>query len=116
MALPPMTAAPPPDDTGAPPPDDQGAAQPEVFATILLTPDGKYILVDGDETEPGEMGEGEAGAMDQAGVDGPTVLKQLMAKMQGGEGGAEQSFGKGFRGEPDMTAAKGPPAGPPPGM
>lgn len=116
MALPPLNAPPPgPDAGGAPPPaadDATGAGdQPEVFATILKTPDGKFILVDGDEPEGGEMGDGEPGAMDQAGVDGPTLLKQLMAKIEGG-GGAEASFGKAFRGEPDATAAK-PPMTPP---
>ncbi len=121
MALPPLNApAPAPADAGMPPggpADDTGADQgggPEVFATILKTPDGKFILVDGDEPEGGEMGDGEPGAMDQGGVDGPTLLKQLMAKIQGGEGGAEDSFGKAFRGEPDATA--GGPAPPAPGM
>lgn len=119
MALPPLNAPPPaPDDQGmqpgadAPMPDD-GANQPEVFATILKTPDGKFILVDGDEPEPDEMGDGEPGLMDQAGVDGPALLKQLMVKIE--DGGAEDSFGKGFRGEPDATAAK-PDVPPVPGM
>ena len=135
MARPPMPAAapPPPPGAGAAPPgagaapDDTGADagdaggaddtgdQPEVWATIMTTPDDKFILVDGDEPEEGEEGNGEPDEMDQAGVNGPTLLKQIMAKLQedkGGEGGAEASFGKGFRGEPDETAA-GPPT---PGM
>ncbi len=119
MALPPTSAAPSAPAPGDMPPPAGGDApgaddnQPEVFATILKTPDGKFILVDGDESEPGEEGEGESGAMDQAGVDGPTLLKQLMAKIEGGNG-AEESFGKAFRGEPDATAGKPPP--PAPGM
>ncbi len=117
MALPPLSApAPDSEDMAAPAGDagaDESSEQPEVFATVLKTPDGKFILVDGDEPEPGEMGEGEPAAMDQAGVDGPTLLKQLMAKIEGGNG-AEDSFGKGFRGEPDATAAK--PTPPAPGM
>lgn len=113
MALPPLSAPAPAAGVAAPAPGDGAADQPEVFATILKTPDGKFILVDGDEPEPGEMGDGEPGMMDQAGVDGPALLKQLMAKIEG-SGGAEDSFGKGFRGEPDAPAAK--PAGPMPGM
>lgn len=115
MALPPLNAAPavptdddmPPGGAGAGADDTMGADdsdQPQVFATIMKTPDGKFILIDGDEPEDGEMGDGESGMMDQGGVDGPTLLKQLMAKMEGDDG-AEQSFGKAFRGEPDATTA-----------
>lgn len=109
MALPPVSAQPPAPEM----PPAEGDSQPEVFATILKTPDGKFILVDGDEPEGGEMGDGEPGMMDQAGVDGPALLKQIMAKIEGG-GGAEESFGKAFRGEPDATAMGGAPAGMPP--
>ncbi len=100
MALPPLnapSAAPAPGDM--PPAGEAPAAQPEVFATILRTPDGKFLLVDGDEPEGGEMGAGEPGMMDQAGIDGPALLKQLMAKIEGGNG-AEEGFAAGFKGEP----------------
>lgn len=119
MALPPLNAAAPVTEDAAMPPGadapmpDEGADQPTVFATIMELRDGKFLLIDGDEPEPDEMGAGEPGMMDQSGVDGPALLKQLMAKIEGGNG-AEESFGKGFRGEPDASAAK--PAGPAPGM
>lgn len=95
MALPPLTAA-----EDAPPPAPgldapEAANGPTVFATIMKLPDGKFLLVDGDEPEGGEMGAGEPGMMNQSGVDGPALLKQLMAKIEGGDG-AQQAMEQGF--------------------
>ncbi len=108
MALPPLDAPPAPDAGGmVPPPGDEASAGPEVFATILKTPDGKFLLVDGDEPEGGEMGEGESGMMDQAGVDGPALLKQLMAKIEGNDG-AQQGMEAGFADDAEPMPERAP--------
>ncbi len=100
MALPPLSAAAPAPEDMAPAEGEMGGDQPMVFATILRTADGKFLLIDGDEPEGPEMGEGEPGMMDQAGVDGPALLRDLMAMIEGG-GGAEEGFEAGFKGTPD---------------
>lgn len=79
MALPPLNApSSAPDAGGLPVPDDAGG-EPEVIATILRLPDGKFALVEGDEPEAGPMPAG-------GGVDGPTLLKRLMGLLEGGAG------------------------------
>ena len=111
MALPPLSAPAPASEDMVPAPEgEMGGDQPMVFATIMRTPDGKFFLIDGDEPEGGEMGEGEPGMMDQAGVDGPALLRDLMAMIEGG-GGAEEGFEAGFKGTPDAPMPeKAPPA------
>ncbi len=83
-------------------------AEPEVIATILKGPDGGYILVTGDEPEPGmEGGEAPAGTPFKSPQD---LMKGIMELLNPTEG-AEESFGKAFRGEADDTAME-PAAGP----
>lgn len=94
MALPPLTAATedvPQPDPGVDAPGDGGEQGGDVvFATIMKTPDGKFVLLDGDEPE------GEADAMvPGGGVDGPQLLKQLMAKIEG-DNGEEAAMAEGF--------------------
>lgn len=129
MAMPP-TAAPMPADAGGTPPDDMGGAQPDAgnadqggedcILTVCKDPAGGFILYAGDEPE--ELGEGtaaeegaEAAEGDEGGqhFDTPQALMQGIMKMLNNDGGAEDSFAKGFRGEPDETAGK-PPGAPMP--
>lgn len=129
MALPPSpAAAPAPGDAaladagGVPvdmPADDAGGD--EVVATILRTADGKYKLVAGDEPEVGgEMPAGGAGGAPEGEAAGPEaqtfdspgqLMQALMPLLDEGTKGAEDSFGRAFRGEPDAAG----PAAPMPG-
>lgn len=103
MAMPPTSAA-------APMPAD-GAAPPEVVATILKNKDGSYMLVAGDEPEPGMPGEeGAEMAPEGKTFDTPQALLKGVMEMLNDGGAAEDSFAKGFRGEPDEMAK--PPGGP----
>lgn len=110
MALPPTAAA--PADTGADPamaagapPDDMGAAdeamEPPVLFTVMGKPGGPYTLMAGDEPE----GEGEAAAAAPS-FDTPQELMRAIMALLNNQGGAEDSFAKGFKGEDDPTAAK----------
>lgn len=115
MALPPAAAAAPmPAADAAMPAGDmpidaaaEEGAEPEVVATILRGPDGGYILVTGDEPEPGMEGEAPAGTP----FDTPQALMKGIMELLNPAEGAETSFERGFRGEADDTAMK-PPAGP----
>lgn len=119
MALPPVTAA-PPADMPAPAPGSEGADVPMAgadegaspwmpFVTVMKNSEtGEFRLVEGDEPEDGEA-DGEVFK------DGPMLLKAMMSKIEGGNG-AEESFGKAFRGEPDAAPAKPAPAGGKPPM
>lgn len=130
MALPPTAAAAPmPPATGAAPMDidpelDAGNAdegtEPEVIATICKNADGTYTLYAGDEPEgmeadagmPGAAG-GEELAPEGKSFDTPQALMRGVMELLNPAAGAEDSFGKGFRGEADATTAK--PAEPMPG-
>lgn len=126
MALPPSPAAAPVD---APPPDmaadgapddmameDTGGAD-EVIATICRTADGQFKLYSGDEPEDGaempaggagEPAGGESAAPEPQTFDTPqAVMRAIMPLLDASTAGADDAFGKGFRGELD-TAAKPP--------
>jgi len=124
MALPPtpMPAAAPmgaPADPAAAPAGDmpmdgaaEEGAEPEVVATILKKPGGGYMLIAGDEPEPGMEGEeGAEAAPEGKSFDTPQALLKGVMELLNPTEGAEASFGKAFRGEADDTAMK-PPAGP----
>lgn len=110
MAMPP-TSAPPPADAGPPggdmPPDvapdagmDEGTDS-QVLFTVMGPPEGPYTLMAGDEPE----GEGAmAGAAPK--FDTPQALMKAIMELLNNSGGAEDSFAKGFKGEPDATAGK----------
>lgn len=113
MALPPTPAASPaPAATGTDPamaagapPDDMGAAdegaEPPVLFTVMGKPEGPYTLMAGDEPE----GEGGMASAAPTFDTAPELMKAIMALLNP-SAGAEDSFGKGFRGEDDATAAK----------
>lgn len=116
MAMPPTAAAAPPMAPDQMPPDDEATEaqsapedEGEVVATIMRMPDGTYSLTPGDEAEPNEPAEaGAAPAPEPQMFDTPQALiKGLMDLLNEGTG-AEESFGKGFRGEPDAMAEKAP--------
>ena len=87
---------------------DEGAGR-ECIATVCRNPDGTYMLYPGDEPE-GMEGEADGGQT----FDTPQALLRGVMELLNPAEGAESSFGKGFRGEEDATAAK--PDMPPPGM
>jgi hypothetical protein len=106
-------AAPADDDSNMPMDDNP------VLFTVMGKPEGPYTLVEGDEDddegdeEGGDAGAASGGAMDADSgqtFDTPQALMQGIMKMLNPSKGAEDSFGKGFRGEADDTAmpAKGP--------
>lgn len=112
MALPPQAAAAPmPADMGMAsgaadaPVDvmDEGAesADMPVLFTVMGAPGGPYTLMAGDEPE----GEG-AMAGDAPTYDTPQALMRGVMEILNPAEGAEDSFGKGFRGEEDLTAMK----------
>lgn len=109
MALPP-TAAPMPAD--APPLEAEMDTGPEVVATILKKADGTYMLVAGDEPEPGMEGEGVAAEPQGQSYDTPQALMRGIMELLNPTAGAEESFAKGFRGEPDDAAMAPPPPSP----
>lgn len=119
MAMPPTSAAAPmapaddmPPADGAAPADsgmDEGA-EPEVIATICVNKDGTYTLYAGDEPE--DMGAeaappagGEEAAPEGKNFDTPQALLRGVMELLNPTEGAEDSFGKGFRGEADDTAS-----------
>lgn len=106
MAIAPTPAdMPPPAGGPADAPMDEGA-EPAVLFTVMGPPEGPYTLMAGDEPE----GEGDlAGAAPT--FDTPQALMKAIMELLNPAAGAEDSFGKGFRGEADATAAK-PAAGP----
>lgn len=117
MALPPTAVASPADE--APPPDDMSldaeapeGTEPECIATICRKPDGTYVLYAGDEPDAMEGG-GEEPATEGQTFDAPQALLRGVMELLNNSGGAEDSFAKGFKGEPDATAVK--PAEPLPG-
>ena len=114
MALPPLSAPAPISDDMAPPAGDAAMDQPmdaggwQPFATIMKHSEtGEFKLVEGDEPEDGSE---PGGAVLK---DGPALLRELMARIEGG-GGAEEGFAAGFKGEPD--AERPPMTRPAPGM
>lgn len=121
MAQAPTPAAPPAANDAAPMPPagaadaapDLDAADegPPVLFTVLGDPAGPYTLMAGDEPE----GEGEAAGAAPT-FDTPQALMKAIMELLNNSGGAENSFAKGFKGEPDDTAAKPAPAAPAPGM
>lgn len=126
MAMPPSPMpgappAPPPAAMGGAPPDDMagtedaGAGEPEVVATILKNPDGKYALQIGDEPEEPGMGE-EGGAPPEAPktFDSPQELVRALLPLLNGTDAAEAAFvgaGKGGMGGPPPGGPKPPPMG-----
>lgn len=133
MAQAPTAAVPPPTDASALPPaaaanagstdPDAGNAdegtESDVIATICQNKDGTYTLYAGDEPEEAgeaaEPGEGAEVAPEGKTFDTPQALLKGVMELLNDSGGAEDSFGKGFRGESDATAAK-PDVPPVPGM
>lgn len=89
---------------------DEGM-EPEVIATISVNKDGTYVLTAGDEPEATE---GDAPAAQGKTFDSPQALLRGVMELLNPMEGAEDSFAKGFKGEPDATASK--PDMPPPGM
>lgn len=118
MALAPTAvASPAPADEGAmPPPDaelDAGNAdegtEPECIATICRNKDGTYMLYAGDEPDAGEPGMAPGGdepAPEGQTFDTPQALLRGVMELLNNSGAAEDSFAKGFKGEPDATAMK----------
>lgn len=136
MAMPP-TSAPAPAPAPAPmapaddmPPADGAApadagmaegAEPEVILTVCKDPAGGFMLYQGDEPDEGDEGAapdaGEAPGAEGTSAgqhfDTPQALMQGIMKLLNPDAGAESSFAKGFKGEPDDTA--GAPSAPMPG-
>ena len=117
MAMPPTAAAAPPMDDMAPAggdapadmPMDDAAPEGEVVATIMRMPDGTYSLTAGDEMGPGEPAEaGEAPAPEPQMFDTPQALLKGVMMLLNDSGAAEDSFAKGFKGEPDPMMDKAP--------
>lgn len=90
-------------------PDDMAheGAEPNVLFTVMGPPEGPYTLMAGDEPE----GEGDMAA-DAPTFDTPQALMKAIMELLNNSDGAENSFAKGFKGEPDDTAMK-PPMKPP---
>lgn len=101
MAMP-LTPAAPIAETPMPEAEMAAAdgAMPVLF-TVMGPPGGPYTLMAGDEPE----GEG-AMAADAPTFDTPQALMKGIMEILNPAAGAEDSFGKGFRGEEDATAAK----------
>lgn len=117
-ADPTMAGGAPPDDMGAAD-DDAGSDKPVLF-TVMGDPAGPYTLVPGDEDEGGDAGPPAAGGAPMAAggdesatqgqsFDTPQALMQGIMKLLSPDAGAEDSFAKGFKGEPDDTAGAKPP-------
>lgn len=115
MALAPTAATPPPPAAAdAMPPagaadaapadanDADEGDEPPVLFTVMGKPEGPYTLMAGDEPE----GEGDAAGAAPTFDTPQALMKAIMALLSNSEGGAEESFGKAFRGEPDATAAQ----------
>lgn len=106
MALPPTPVAEEmPPEAAAAPMAEEGAE--ECIATICRRPDGTFVLYAGDEPEEMEMeAEGGEPAPEGQTFDSPQALMRGVMELLNPAAGAEESFGKGFRGEPDAAAMK----------
>lgn len=98
-ADPTMAGGAPPDDMGAAG-DAEGGEMPVLF-TVMGKPGGPYSITAGDEPE----GEGDMAASMPM-IQTPQELMKAIMGLLNNEGGAEDSFAKGFKGEDDPTAAK----------
>lgn len=113
--------APPDTDTELDAGNADEGSEPEVIATICVNKDGTYTLYAGDELESmeGDAAAPGAGVGDEAAPEGknfdtPQALMRGVMELLNPTAGAEDSFGKGFRGEADAAPAEAPP--PAPGM
>lgn len=106
-------AAPMPADAAMPPAgadmpmDDAGeGAEPEVIATICKNADGTYMLYAGDEpdmdaapAEPGMSPGDEPAAPEGKTFDTPQALLRGVMELLNSDGGAEDAFAGGFKGD-----------------